>query len=332
MRHARQFAIALGLSAVLAGLALGPVAASYPGQHNGRIAIAVRANGAANIFSLRPDGSGMRQLTSGPGFKLCPSYSPDGQTIAYCGTAGDAFEIWTMKQNGKKQHQLTHLGGFATFPDFSPDASKIAFGGTEGADPNGEIYTVDARTGGSLHALTSCASFPAGCFNDLPVWSPDGTKIAFLHADDVTTDGDPINEQVWIMDADGQHPHALTSGPAPKDQVADWSPDGSKIVFHAGGFGSGGIWVMNADGSGQHQLSGCGPNDPSPCATGDDWGPTWSPDGTKIVFLRDLNALGIADRPVVVMDADGSGQHRITTAPITPGVPAWQPRGASQGR
>ena len=87
-RHLRRIAIALGLSAVLAGLALGPVSASYPGQHNGRIAIGVRANGAANIFTLRPDGSGMRQLTSGPGFKLCPSYSPDGQTIAYCATAG----------------------------------------------------------------------------------------------------------------------------------------------------------------------------------------------------------------------------------------------------
>ena len=44
---------------------------------------------------------------------------------------------------------------------------------------------------------------------------------------------------------------------------------------------------MNADGSGQHQLTGCAPSDPSPCAAGDDFGPAWSPDGTKIVFLRD---------------------------------------------
>ena len=63
---------------------MGPVSATYPGHHNGRIAFGVRANGAANIFSLRPDGTGMRQLTIGPGFHLCPSFSPDGQTIAYC--------------------------------------------------------------------------------------------------------------------------------------------------------------------------------------------------------------------------------------------------------
>ena len=326
----RQIGTALGLATLLVAATLGPVSATYPGQHNGVLAVGVRADGAANIFTLRADGSGMRQLTTGPGFKLCPSFSPDGQTIAYCGTAGDAFEIWTMKLDGSKQRQLTHLGGFATFPDYSPDGTKIAFGGTEGTDSNNEIHTVDARTGDGLETLTSCASFGPGCFNDTPVWSPDGTKIAFIHADDSNDDG-VTNEQVWVMDSDGQHAHALTTGDAPHDQVPDWSPDGSKIVFHAGGFGSGGIWVMNADGSGQHQLSGCGPSDATPCATGDDWGPTWSPDGKKIVFLRDLQALGTADRPIMVMDADGSGQHRITTAPILCGVPGWQARGVSQG-
>ena len=324
MRRRRSFLLSLGLAATLATLAIAPALATYPGGTNGRIAIGVRANGAANIWTMRPDGSGMRQLTFGPNFKLCPSYSPDGRTIAYCATAGDAFEIWTMKQNGTKQRQLTHLGGFATFPDFSPDASKIAFGGTEGTDPNGEIYTVDAHTGGSLHALTSCAAFGPGCFNDTPVWSPDGRKIAFTHADDGNDDG-VTNEQVWVMDADGSHAHPLTSGPAPKDQVPDWSPDGSKIVYASGSGYSEGIWVMDADGSHQHQLAGCVQPAPDPCATGSTWGPTWSPDGRKIVYLRDLNGLGIPDRPVYVMNADGSGQHRITSAPITPGVPAWQP-------
>ena len=81
-----------------------------------------------------------------------------------------------MKANGSKQRQLTHLNGFATFPDFSPDGKTIAFGGTAGADPGTQIHTVNAKTGGDLHTLTSCAGFGEGCFNDLPVWSPDGTK------------------------------------------------------------------------------------------------------------------------------------------------------------
>ena len=71
---------------------------------------------------------------------------------------------------------------------------------------------------------------------------------------------------------------------------------------------------MSADGSGQRQLK-FGP--------GDDFGAAWSPDGTRIAFVRDL---GTPDRPVMVMNADGSDQHALH-----PGgrqsVPAWQPLG-----
>jgi TolB protein len=325
MRRRRDVLLSLGVAAALAGLVIGSASATYPSASNGRIAIGVRANGAANIFTLRPDGTGMRQLTTGSGFTLCPAYSADGHSIAYCSNVSGAFEIWTMRHDGSRQRQLTHLGGFATFPDYSPDKSLIAFGGTEGADPNSEIYVVNAHTGRELRKLTSCEGYAPGCLNELPVWSPDGTKIVFNHADDSTADGEPLDEQVWIMDASGDHKHQLTSDALSKGQVADWSPDGSRIAYNAYTPGSGGTWVMNADGSNQHQLSGCVAGDPQPCPAGDEFGVAWSPDGTKIAFLRDLFAIGISDRPVFVMNADGSNQHRITTDPILPGVPAWQP-------
>ena len=324
MPHVRKILLSIGLGAALAGLMLAPVSASYPSKHNGRIAFGVRGADGANIFSIRPDGKGQKQLTTGPGFHLCPSYSPDGRTIAYCSNVSGSWEIWTMRANGSKQHQLTHLDGFATFPDFSPDGRTIAFGGTEGTDEHTEIYAVDAKTGGGLHALTSCAGLADGCFNDLPVWSPDGTRIAFMHGTYDPIADAVVDEQVWVMDADGGHPHPITTTSAPKDQVPDWSPDSSKIAYHAGDFGNGGIWVIDADGGHNHQISGCVAGAPSPCAQGDDWGPAWSPDGKKIVFLRDLEALGIVDRPVYVMDADGSHQHRVTAASGLHAVPTWQ--------
>jgi Tol biopolymer transport system component len=326
MRRTRTVLVSLGLAAGLAALALGSASAAYPGGSNGRIAIGVRAaTGGANIFTLRPDGTGMRQLTVGSGFTLCPAYSADGRSIAYCSNASGAFEIWTMRQDGTNQRQLTHLNGFATFPDYSPDGSRIVFGGTAGSDPSGEIYVVNAHTGRGLRALTSCAAYAPGCFNETPAWSPDGRRIVYLHADDSNEDGDPINEQVWVMDANGRNKHQLTTDAAPKGQVPDWSPDGSKIAYHSGAFAAGGIWVMNANGSNKHQLTGCAPADEVPCAAGDDFGPAWSPDGTKIAFLRDLRFIGTDDRPVFVMNADGSGQHRVTVDPVLPGVPAWQP-------
>ena len=330
MLRKRTVLVSIAIVAVVTTVAIGSVAATFFGSTNGRIAYGIRAaDGSANIFSVQPDGQGVRQLTTGPGNHLCPAYSRDGRQITYCSDTSGNFEIWTMKQNGTNQQQLTHLGGRATFPDFSPDGSQIAFGGVEGSGSNDEIYLVSATTGDGLRALTSCASFGPGCFNDTPAWSPDGTKIVFTHADDAIPDGDPINEQIWIMDADGSNQHALTTGDAPKDQVPDWSPDGSKIAYHSGWAGSGGIWVMNADGSGQHQVSGCRAVDPSPCAEGDDFGTAWSPDGGMISFLRDFRAAGGTDRPVFVMNADGSGQRRVSDS-VLAAVPAWQPRGVSE--
>jgi len=333
MRRRHTFLVSTGLAIALVGLLFGSVSATYPGAHNGRIAFGQRAaDGSSNIFSVLPAGNGLQQFTTGSGNHLCPAWSADGRTIAYCSDVGGSWEIWTMHSDGSKQRQLTHLGGFATFPDFSPNGQNVVFGGVEGADDHTEIYVVDASDGGGLRALTSCAGFGGGCFNDTPAWSPDGTKIVFVHADDYDEVADaPVNLQVWVVNADGTNGHPLTSDPTFKDQVPDWSPDGSKISYHAGLSGTGGIYVMNADGSDQHQLAGCAPLDPTPCPVGDDFGTAWSPDGTKILYLSDLRGIGINDRPVMMMNADGSDQHRLTTTPGLYAVPAWQPVSRGHG-
>jgi Tol biopolymer transport system component len=332
MIRKRTLALAIGLAATLALPAVVPVLASYPGATNGRIAFGQRAaDGSSNVFSVNPDGTGLRQLTHGAHNHLCASYSADGRQIAYCSDVTSSWEIWSMKQNGTRQHQVTHLGGFSTFPDFSPDGSKIAFLGQIGADPSDQVYVVNSADGSGLTQLTTCPVPDGFCFNDYPVWSPDGTKIAFIHGEQFDVDGNPLDEQVWVMNANGSNKHQLTTGAAPKDQVPDWSPDGSKIAYASGGFGEGQIWVMNANGSNQHQLTGCGAADPFPCANGDDFGTAWSPDGTKIAFLRSFQALGSNNRPIYVMKADGTGQHQLIPGTRIAAVPSWQARGVGGG-
>jgi Tol biopolymer transport system component len=324
VRTKRPIVVSLLAAVVLAVAAMSTASAAYPGA-NGRLAFGVLGPSGVAIVTVRPDGLGLRTLTSGVKFHGCAAYSPNGTWIAYCSNAGGKLEIWAMRQNGTDQHPVTNLGGRATFPDYSPDGRRIAFGGPEPGDPASEVYVVDAATGGSLERLTSCTGHAAGCFNALPAWSPDGTKIAYIHGDGRDALGNGINEQVWVMNADGSGAHPLTAGAAPKDQLPDWSPDGTKLAYASGVLGSGGIWVMNADGSGQHQLTGCTSGAPAPCAGGDDFGPTWSPDGHEIAFARDFAAVG-GDRPIVVMNSDGSDQHRITASGVVAYAPAWQPR------
>jgi len=87
------------------------------------------------------------------------------------------------------------------------------------------------------------------------------------------------------------------------------------LAYEHRNFGSARIFVMNADGTDQHQLT-LGPFN--------DIGPAWSPDGTEIAFVHDV---GLLDRSVVVMNADGSDVHAVHPAGRQL-VPAWQPLGA----
>jgi TolB protein len=306
-RPVRAIAATLCLSAVLAS----PAAAAYPGSV-GRLAFAMTdENFNADIYTALPNGSGLKRLTNDPSFDACASYSADGQHIAFCSDRTGALEIWAMDKNGGGQHAVTNTGGYAEFPDYSPDGRKIVFDGNEGSDPNGEIYLVRASDGGGLTALTSCAGFGLGCFNSYASWSPDGRRIVFIHADDTDVDGNAINEQVWVMNANGSNQHPLTSTAAEHDQTPDWSPDGRRIAYMEAGH----IFTMRADGSHQTQLT-----------FGDafDFGTAWSPDGRRIAFVRNF---GGGNRPVLVMNADGSSQHQLTSGTPRQFVPAWQPLG-----
>jgi TolB protein len=115
------------------------------------------------------------------------------------------------------------------------------------------------------------------------------------------------------MNADGSGQRAL----APAFPGARWSPDGQKIAFAAWSDSASDIFVMNADGSGQEQLT-------SDAA----WesGLTWSPDGQAIAFTRIPPSGGPNHSEVYVMKADGSEQRRLARG-ARDGELAWSPVG-----
>ncbi len=189
---------------------------------------------------------------------------------------------------------------------------KIAF--VSDRDGDLDIYTINPD-GSDLTNLTADSA------NDFdPIWSPDGSRIAFLSDRDGNA-GRPTYG-IFVMNADGTNTISLTPpdarNPRFRFQLPTWSPDGSHIAFASDHGGNFDIYVVNADGSGLANLS-----DHSEI----DFSPVWSPDGSRIAFIsfRDRRLAGY-----YVMNADGSHVRRIRQSPqpgetqpsseVTPGI------------
>jgi len=149
---------------------------------------------------------------------------------------------------------------------------------------------------------------------DEPRWSPDGTQIAF------TSERDGIT-QIYVMGADGKEPKNLSNAPKRWDGRPAWSPDSSRIMFSTSAYDQkanesfGEIWVMNADGTNQVNLSKEHAHS--------DYKAVWSPDGKRIVFAgytKEKSAIW-------VMDADGTNAKQLTDQGGEDSPAAWSPTG-----
>jgi TolB protein len=147
-----------------------------------------------------------------------------------------------------------------------------------------------------------------------PVWSPDGSKIAFASFDCCPAGA---NYDIWVMNADGSSQTNITNNPA-EDILPSWQPGGSKIAFQTNRDGDVEIYTMNPDGTGLTNVSNS--------AVSFDFDADWSPDGSRIVFASNRETIGFGV-DIYVMDADGSGVGRLTTT-RDDSMPAWSPDGS----
>jgi TolB protein len=165
-----------------------------------------RAEGGAQVALINPDGTGFREVTSGPNNNAFPSLAPDGNRFVYrkFGPEGNGLRIGDLTT--KAVTRVT--GAYDNFPLWSPRGDLIAF--SRQIDGAYEIYTI-RPDGTSLKRLT----FTRG--NDAhAVWSPDGDAIAFVSSrlgfkDEVMyTDAPQPYGELFVMRYDGTHVDQLT--------------------------------------------------------------------------------------------------------------------------
>jgi Tol biopolymer transport system component/cytosine/adenosine deaminase-related metal-dependent hydrolase len=141
------------------------------------IAIQSYAGGTFHIWTMRPDGSGLKQITSGHGDDREPRISPDGTTIAFASDRAfkGNYDIWTVNITTGTLTQTTSAEADEFGPVWSPDGTKIAF--VSGTGIIGKtIVSIDLATG---HQTTVVSSIAEGRV-EAPSYSPDGKSLSYV--------------------------------------------------------------------------------------------------------------------------------------------------------
>jgi len=237
--------------------------------------------------------------------------------IVWVSAPNGTAEIFDMKPDGSRQRNLTHNTDEDFTPAYSPDGKRIAFGhfpvGAQYPNPfvNAELYIMNAD-GSRVRRLTH------NQFIDWDsAWSPDGRRLVFERGPAPARPNDPIPPtDLWILDLRTGAERNLTNSPATYESQAQWSPDGSRIIFQSDLQQSENIdiYTIRPNGRDLRRLTD------NPAFDG---GPNYSPDGRLIAF--DSDRTGNSD--VFVMAADGTRQTQLTHDPSTDLLSCFSPDG-----
>ncbi|MGI8857912.1 MAG: Ig-like domain-containing protein [Thermomicrobiales bacterium] len=270
-----------------------------------------------NLWTANGDGSGLRQITNEQAGVLEFTTAPDGGRIAY--TTPDqqrATALWAINLDGTGRTRLSPVGDPSIYasPAWSPAGDVIVYTLRSvvptGAPPStsliggasqpvaigtSKLWAVapDGRSLGRIYGRGDEVGFD-------PVWSPDGARLAFRGQ---VSDNNTSTVVLSDLSAD---PLSLPAGPG---SAITWSPDSTHAAFDES--------VPDASG-GTRPLLG---ND-----AGHESMPAWSPDGSRLAFIRQNDGTPAAD--LWVAQPDGSGLTRLLGGDdFSSELPAWSPDG-----
>jgi len=253
-------------------------------------------------YVMRADGSDLRRVSDGRGKTTCGWFIPGTDRVFFGSTTAhdegcpvkpdpskgyvwplDKYDIYTANRDGSGMTRLTHYDVYTAEGVLSPDGKRMVF--TSLKDGDLDIYTMNID-GTDVRRLTTTPGYDGGAW-----WSPDGTKIVYR----------------------AHHPKDSTELAQYRELLAQGLIRPSKVE----------LFVMNADGSNQRQVTALG---------GANFGPSWSPDGTKIIFSSNFVAprSGNFDLYLVSASETMAGPdklERITFDGTFDGFPMFSPDG-----
>ncbi|HZI42476.1 MAG TPA: hypothetical protein VFD67_12250 [Gemmatimonadaceae bacterium] len=291
--------------------------------------------------SNEPHLRNIRQLTFG-GENAEAYFSHDGKHIIFQSTRGgrSCDQQYVMNVDGSNVRRISTGVGKTTCGYFFAGDRTVFFASTHAVDTSCpprpdpskgyvwrldpyDIYTANAD-GSNLRRLTSY-----GVYTAEGTLSPDGKTIVFTSLKDGDLD-------IYTMGADGSNVRRLTTAPG-YDGGPFFSPDGKHIVYRAWHPSDTAlanyrellnqrlvrpnrmeIWIMDADGSHQHQITNLG---------GANFAPYYTPDGRRVIFSSNYRNPHSRNFDLYLVNVDGSGLEQITTHPEFDGFPMFSPDG-----
>ena len=253
-------------------------------------------------YVMRADGSDLKRISDGRGKTTCGWFLPGSDRLFFASSTAhddacpvrpdpskgyvwplDRYDLYTVNRDGTGQTRLTNYDVYTAEAVLSPDGRTIVF--TSLKDGDLDIYTMNVD-GTNVQRLTNTVGYDGG-----PWWSPDGKRIVYR----------------------ANHPQDSAQLRQYKDLLDERLVKPSRVE----------LYVMNADGSDQRQITALG---------GANFGPSWSPDGSKIIFASNFVAPRSGNFELYLVSASESMAtaeklERLTTSDVFDGFAMFSPDG-----